>query len=93
MKVLQTGRPPAEWVLEQECTGRGNGGAGCGAILLLSYDDLFLTAEMAPMGRQVAVTCECPECSCYTDLEVKDFPPRWRLLQGEPPSHRVMSQQ
>jgi hypothetical protein len=37
MKVLREGR---SWILEHECTGWGNGGKGCGALLGISREDL-----------------------------------------------------
>jgi hypothetical protein len=40
MKVLEKG---PGWSMEVVCTGRGNGGCGCGAKLLVERGDVYLT--------------------------------------------------
>lgn len=37
------GNDAVQWSKECECTGQGNGGNGCGAILVVEWSDLFLT--------------------------------------------------
>lgn len=72
MKVIKTGRKQTGWAKEYACTGEGNKGGGCGAILLVEEGDLFATASSAMGEIDHYVTFECSECSVWTDI--KDSP-------------------
>jgi hypothetical protein len=41
MKILKKGRPQKGWATEAKCTWEGNGGGGCGALLLIEEEDLY----------------------------------------------------
>lgn len=70
MKVLQPGRPQKGWTTELKCTGRGNGGGGCGALLLVSEDDLYHTHHYDyGGGHDVYTTFKCAACGVETDTE------------------------
>lgn len=43
MKVIKPGRSPDGWSAQRKCTGAGNNGGGCGAVLLVEAADLFIT--------------------------------------------------
>ena len=85
MKVLKHGRPQRGWSHKYSCTGNGNGGAGCGAKLMVELDDLFATmgfvappalpnvTQVATMGLK-AVSFACPECSAITDVPKEAWP-------------------
>jgi hypothetical protein len=70
MKVLKKGRGQKGWSIEATCTGAGNGGGGCGALLLVEQDDLFktfITSFCEP--PDVCVSFVCSECGVMTDIE------------------------
>jgi hypothetical protein len=72
MRVLKSGRGGLGWSHELVCTGKGNetDGAGCDAMLLVSFSDLFLTFHYDYTGEaEKYVTFECPECHVWTDLD------------------------
>jgi len=70
MRVILKGRPQTGWAKELTCTGSGNGGGGCGALLLVEAADLFQT-ERWIMGRdyETYATFACPECTVLTDVD------------------------
>lgn len=43
MKIIKEGRKQTGWSKELTCTGKGNGGGGCGAVLLVEQTDLYNT--------------------------------------------------
>jgi len=70
MKMLQAGsKMSAVWSDKFECTGHGNGGNGCGAVLEVSGDDLYHTYKSF-MGRYETwyATFMCPGCGEQTDI-------------------------
>lgn len=69
MKVVKPGREQAGWAREEECTGKGNGFGGCGAILLVEHGDLFKTFRHALNETDVFITFKCPSCGVLTDIE------------------------
>jgi hypothetical protein len=70
MKVIKKGREQKGWSKEYKCTGKGNGGGGCGAILLVSEGDLYQTASHHYDGSsEYYTTFRCPCCSVQTDVE------------------------
>ena len=69
MKVIKKGRPQKGWSKEFECTGAGNRGGGCGAILLVEQADIFPTYRSALGETETFNTFECSECGVYTDIK------------------------
>jgi len=70
MKVLKKGRQQKGWATEVICSGQGNGGGGCGAVLLVEQGDLFHTASHARDETTVYTTFRCCECGVLTDIKV-----------------------
>lgn len=75
MKVIKEGRKQQGFSLEKECTGKGNGGGGCGAVLLVEGPDFFHTYSSC-MGRDEEwyITFKCPSCGVLTDVDRKEVP-------------------
>ncbi len=70
MKVLQKGREQKGWSTECLCTGKGNGGGGCGAKLLVEQPDLYITASHHYDGSSERYTTfQCPECGVESDID------------------------
>ena len=69
MKVLKKGRKQRGRAIQLNCTGKGNGGGGCGAKLLVSEYDMFKTYSHALHETDTYITFECPECGTATDVE------------------------
>lgn len=67
MKVIKEGRPQTGWAQEMECTGAGNGGGGCGAVLLIEADDLFQTTRCARDEVDYYEAFKCVSCGVLTD--------------------------
>lgn len=74
MKVIKKGRPQAGWAAEIVCTGWGNKGGGCGALLLVEKDDLFKTYRNSRDETETFTTFRCPECGIWTDLNGVSLP-------------------
>lgn len=73
MKVIKPGRPQKGWTKEYSCTGRGNGGGGCGARLLVEEGDFYHTRSSHYDGsNEIYTTFRCPQCRVQTD--VNDVP-------------------
>ena len=86
MKILEPGKVGEKWTLQHRCTGWGNSGKGCEALLEVEYSDLrFFPGNDSPTwgGRDPAVSFKCPCCGKLTDLGINDRPvgykdlPRW----------------
>ncbi len=78
MKVLQEGNPNG-WEIEQVCTGKGNGDGGCNARLLVSENDIYITASSDYTGEtDYFYTFKCPCCGVETDIPEKDIVRRVR---------------
>jgi hypothetical protein len=72
MKVLEKGKP---WSVELKCTGAGNGGAGCGALLEVEAGDLYTTQSHHYDGSSESyITFTCPECKRLTDVNRQNIP-------------------
>ena len=69
MKLIQKGRDQKTPAKELECTGKGNGGNGCGAILLVEETDVFATTSQARDETTHYTTFQCSECNDWTDIE------------------------
>ena len=72
MKTVKNGRKQAGWAEKFRCTGDGNGGGGCGAVLLVSQADLYKTScqSYGDTSPEYFNTFCCPECGVETDVEV-----------------------
>ena len=81
MRILKPGRDQHGWTTEATCTGDGNGGGGCGALLLMEEGDLYRTASNHYDGsREEFATFTCEACGVLTDL--KGVPgPVWRRVR------------
>ena len=70
MKVIKKGREQKGWAKEFTCTGDGNGGGGCGAVLLVECSDLYQTTSSHYDGStDYYTTFRCSCCSVETDVE------------------------
>lgn len=77
MEVIKKGRVQRGWSKEFTCTGEGNGGGGCGAVLLVSQHDLYHTHSHHYDGSsETYTTFSCPECSVETDVRNISVRPR-----------------
>lgn len=84
MKVLEPGKFGENWTIQHRCTGWGNGGGGCEALLEIEKSDLryFRGVPGDSWGsRDPAVTFKCPCCSTLTDLGLNDWPKDYKNLQ------------
>lgn len=77
MQVIKKGRPQKGWAKEFECTGKGNGGGGCKAVLLVEQADVFRTNSHHYDGSSESyATFRCSECGVWTDIPEPPFTPR-----------------
>ena len=75
MRVVKEGHGTNPIIGEFECTGVGNGGGGCKALLEVQLNDLrYYEGSDYPIGRRNAYTFRCPECGTLTDLAQEDWP-------------------
>lgn len=71
MKIIKRGRPQKSWAKQFICTGTGNGGGGCGAVLLVEADDLYQTHSSSYDGStDYFTTFRCVCCKVETDVKV-----------------------
>ena len=69
MKLLEPGNPQSGWAQEFRCTGKGNGGGGCNAKLLVEQGDIFYTYQSSYDGsRDRFTTFRCNQCGVLTDI-------------------------
>lgn len=69
MKVIKKGRKQKGWSSEHTCSGSGNGGGGCGAVLLVEQGDLYKTVSHCRDETEIFVTFRCSECGVETDIK------------------------
>lgn len=74
MKVIKPGRKQTGWAMEKECTGKGNGNGGCGAVLLVEQSDIFLTHRHVHVEHDVFHTFKCVCCGVLTDFDELEVP-------------------
>lgn len=86
MKVLKKGRAQRGWSQEYICTGKGNGGGGCGAKLLVEFPDLYMTYSSCLGESESHVTFRCVECTVQTDISYSG--PDSELIRGSSRSRR-----
>ena len=72
MKVIKEGRG---FILEVTCTGKGNGGGGCGAFLGIEQNDVYITTSSDYTGDvDYFYTIKCPCCGTQTDIPSHKLP-------------------
>ncbi len=69
MKVVKKGREQRGWSKELECTGAGNQGGGCGAILLVEQGDVYSTYSSCRDEVTNYHTFMCSQCGVETDIK------------------------
>lgn len=71
MEVIKKGREQKGWSKKYKCTGAGNGGGGCKAMLLVSHGDLYRTCRSDYLGDTYdhCITSRCPCCKVQTDIK------------------------
>lgn len=74
MKVLKPGREQKGFSVEQTCTGKGNGGGGCGALLLVERGDMRYYRGGGYLDRDPEVVFRCV-CGVTTDMSRDSWPP------------------
>lgn len=77
MKVLKEGKPVEKvaWKQVVKCTGEGNSGGGCDALLQVVRSDLrFYDGNSGYFQRPNAVVMRCPCCGATTDLNKSQWP-------------------
>lgn len=82
MKVLEAGKVGEKWVIQHRCTGWGNGGKGCDALLEIEYSDLrfYEGQDFSWRISEPAVCFKCPCCGKITDLGRNDWPTGYHSL-------------
>lgn len=77
MKVIKKGSGQKGWSGQFKCTGNGNGGGGCGAVLRVEEGDLFHTYRGYYDGSEDwFVTFRCCDCGVLTDIPDGKVPRR-----------------
>lgn len=89
MKVIKQGIEGGSWSKEYTCDGRGNGRDGCGAILEVSGNDLFLTENTSmDQSSEYYITFQCPCCKTWNDIINDDIPSGlWRRVMDMKPRY------
>jgi hypothetical protein len=69
MKILEKGTIKPSWSELVICTGRGNGGCGCGSNLEAHLEDVYRTWSSSYDGSSDSYyTIMCPVCRVETDI-------------------------
>lgn len=76
MRILEPGGP----LVTVRCTGQGNSGVGCNALLGADREDLRFYEGGGYFDRDPAVTVRCPTCRTLTDLPKNKWPSNYREL-------------
>ena len=82
MKIIKPGRQQDGWTEQYKCTGEGNKGGGCGAVLEVNKADLFHTTRCS-LDVEYFMTFKCCACGVLTDIDDRETP--W--YPRELPSH------
>lgn len=82
MKVIVPPKNGRSWSIKATCTGFGNEGKGCGAVLEVEREDLrYYKGSDSDWGdSEPAVSFKCPCCGTVTDIGLKDYPSNYRNL-------------
>ncbi len=77
MRILEKG---PGWDLKLRCTGKGNGDGGCGSLLLVEENDIYVKPHADYLGdiEYYYAVC-CPVCGRETDIPDEDLPLSIRL--------------
>ena len=67
MKVLEPAQPDKQ--IKVRCTGNGNGGGGCQALLAVTAHDVFPTTSSAMGETDHHKTIQCILCEVWTDVK------------------------
>lgn len=70
IQIIKAGRQQTGWAGECVCTGKGYGGGGCGATLLVDESDLKHTSTGYGGDIKHFIWFKCPACGLVTDIEV-----------------------
>lgn len=57
-----------KWSMDVECTGKGNGEDGCGAVLRVTQEDVFKNQVRSGNETNTYLTIRCCGCGVMTDL-------------------------
>lgn len=82
MRVIEKGTGQRGWAQEFRCTGKGNGGGGCQALLLVEQGDVFATWSHARDESERHNTFRCCMCGVLTDIGRVPFQPRERAAHA-----------
>lgn len=75
MRVIKEGTGQKGWAQNFVCTGNGNNGGGCGAVLLVEEQDLFTTHSSHYDGSNDSyITFQCAQCGVLTDIPQSKAP-------------------
>lgn len=87
MKIL---KEPAIWKKEKKCTGKGYGSRGCGALLEIETDDIYLDFERKSYWSIAdeefcsylahSYKFQCPCCKNETHIDEKEIPENVRNI-------------
>ena len=71
MELVKKGRKQGGWAKKFRCSGDGNEGGGCGAVLLVSQTDLYQTScqSYGDTSPELFLTFCCPDCGVETDVD------------------------
>ncbi len=79
MKIIEPGKFNKEWTIRHRCTGWGNDGHGCDALLEVEKSDLrYFPGDAQHLESSVSFKCAC--CGALTDLGMIDWPKDYRKL-------------
>lgn len=79
MEVIRKG---VGWSKKVKCTGYGNGGGGCGAVLRIEEGDIYETTNYErDGGREFCRTIECPQCGKETDIDFYSVPSQVKVFK------------
>lgn len=78
MRILTPGRA-ADWSAKLTCTGEGNVGSGCGALLLVEVRDVYMTEANRRDETDYFATFRC--MSCLVETDIPDYPHMVDLLR------------
>lgn len=75
---------PEKATTKVRCTGSGNGGGGCGALLAITPEDVFITESGPCFDTEAHKTFACCLCEVWTDVDKLGIP-----ANGEDPKSKA----